>query len=50
MDGYEEGGSYRSFFPPSVRKRVTQKIPIFPGLATMLTGHGKKNHTYTDLD
>jgi len=24
-----------------VRKRVTQKIPIFPELTTMLTGHGK---------
>ena len=39
VDGYEEGGSYKSFFP-SVKKRLTQKIPIFPELTTLLTGQG----------
>jgi hypothetical protein len=36
-----EMGQLRKFFSPSVSKRVTQKIPIFPELTTMLTGHGK---------
>ena len=35
-----KGAVTKAFFPP-VRKRVTQKIPIFPELTTMLTGHGK---------
>jgi len=39
VNGYEKGGSYKTFFL-SVRKRLTQKIPIFPELTTMLTGHG----------
>ena len=47
VDGYEKRGSYESFFPPSVRKRLTQKIPIFPELTTMLTGHGNiKSYLY----
>ena len=29
----------KAFFP-SVRKRLTQIIPIFPELTTLLTGHG----------
>ena len=46
VDGYEKGGSYKRFFP-SVRKRLTQKIPIFPLLTTMLTGHGNiKSYLY----
>ena len=30
----------KDFFP-SVRNRLLQKIPLFPELTTMLTGHGK---------
>jgi len=30
----------KAFFP-SVRNRLLQKIPIFPELTTILTGHGK---------
>jgi len=39
VDGYEEGGIYKSYFP-SVNKRLTQEIPVFPELTTFLTGHG----------
>jgi len=42
VNGYEEGGSYKTFYP-SVKKRLTQKIPIFPELTTLLTGHGNIN-------
>ena len=38
--GTRKGAVTKAFFP-SVRKRLTQKIPIFPELTTMLTGHGK---------
>ena len=34
-----KGAVTKAFFP-SVRRRLTQKIPIFPELNTMLTGHG----------
>ena len=40
MDRYGKGGSYESF-SPSVSNRLLQKIPIFPELTTILTGHGK---------
>jgi len=30
-------------FFPTVRKRLLQKIPIFPELKTILTGHGKSS-------
>jgi len=35
-----KGAVTKAFFP-SVRKRLTQKIPVFPELTSMLTGHGK---------
>jgi ribonuclease HI len=35
-----KGAVTKAFFP-SVRKRLRQKIPIFPEFTTMLTGHGK---------
>jgi len=44
-----KGAVTKAFFP-SVRKWLLQKIPIFPELTTILTGHGKKVHSYTDLD
>jgi len=34
-------GAVTKAFCPSLKKRVTQKIPIFPELTTMLTGHEK---------
>ena len=34
-----KGAVMKTFFP-SVRNRLLQKIPIFPELTTMLTGHG----------
>ena len=38
---------YTHTFFPSVKKRLTQKIPIFPELTTMLTGHGNiKSYLY----
>ena len=41
-----KGAVTKAFFP-SVRKRLTQKIPIFPELTTMLTGHGNiKSYLY----
>ena len=40
MDGYGKGSSYESFFSISEEKATT-KIPIFPELTTILTGHGK---------
>ncbi|MCL2611434.1 MAG: hypothetical protein FWE02_07160 [Defluviitaleaceae bacterium] len=40
----------RKAFLPSVRKRVTQKITIFPELTTMLSGHCNINRKYTDSD
>jgi len=40
VDGYGKGGSYESFFPIS-EEQATTKIPIFPELTTILTGHGK---------
>ena len=46
MDGYEEGAATKAFFPP-VKKRLTQKIPIFPEFTTMVTGHGNiKSYLY----
>jgi len=43
--GYEKGGSYKIF--PSLRKRLTQKIAIFPGFSTTLTGYSKtKSYLY----
>jgi len=34
-------------FLPSVKKRLTEKIPIFPELTNMLTGHGNiKSYLY----
>ena len=36
----------QAFFP-SEKKRLTQKIPIFPELTTLLTGHGNiKSYLY----
>jgi len=35
-----KGGGYESFFPIS-EEQATSKIPIFPELTTILTGHGK---------
>jgi len=41
-----KGAVTKAFFP-SVRKRVTQKIPIFSELTTMLRGHGNiKSYLY----
>ena len=37
----EKGQLRKFFFPPSVRHRLLQKIPIFPELTTIPTGHGK---------
>ena len=37
-----KGAVTKTFFP-SVRNRLLQKIPVFPELTTMLTGHGKIN-------
>ena len=46
MDGSRKGAVIKAFFP-SVRKRLTQKIPIFPELTIMLTGHGNiKSYLY----
>jgi len=36
VDGYEEGAVTNAFFP-SVKKCLTQKIPIFPGLTTLIS-------------
>ena len=36
-----KGAVTKAFFP-SVRNRLLQKIPTFPELTTILTGHGKK--------
>ena len=36
----EKGALTKAFFP-LVRNRIRQKIPVFPELTTMLTGHGK---------
>jgi len=47
VDGYGKGVSYERFFP-SVGSRLLQKIPIFPELTTLLTGHGKtSSYLYT---
>ena len=35
-----KGAVTKAFFP-SVRNRLLRKIPIFPELTTILTGHGK---------
>jgi hypothetical protein len=35
-----KGAVTKAFFP-SARNRIRQKIPVFPELTTMLTGHGK---------
>ena len=41
-----KGAVTKAFFP-SVRNRIKQKIPVFPELTTMLTGHGKiRSHVY----
>ena len=41
-----KGAVTKAFFP-SVKKRLTQKIPIFPELTTMVTGHGNiKSYLY----
>jgi len=37
-----KGAVTKAFFP-SVKKRLTHKIPIFPELTTLITGHGKIN-------
>ena len=43
----QERGQLQKLFSPSVKKRLTQKIPIFPELTTLLTGHGKiKSYLY----
>ena len=34
-------GAVTKAFSPSVRNRLRQKIPVFPELTTMLTGHGE---------
>jgi len=40
-------GAVTKDFLPSVRKRLTQKIPIFPEFTTMVTGHGNiKSYLY----
>ena len=39
VDAYEKGAFTKAFFP-SMRKRVTQKIPIFSEL-NLTTGHEK---------
>jgi len=36
-----EKGQLRKLFFPSVGNRLLQKIPIFPELKTIITGHGK---------
>ena len=42
-----KGAVTKAFFP-SVKKRLTQKIPIFPELTTLLTVHGNiKSYLYT---
>jgi hypothetical protein len=47
VDKYEEGDSDQSFFPPSVRTRLRQEIPIFPEFTAMVTGHEKlKSYFY----
>jgi len=41
-----KGAVIKAFFP-SVKKRLTQKIQIFPELTTLLTGHGNiKSYLY----
>ena len=44
-----KGAVTKAFFL-SVKKRLTQKIPIFPELTNLLSGHGTLNHIYTDSD
>jgi len=42
----KKGAVTKAFFP-SVKKRLTKKIPIFPELTTLLTGHGNiKSYLY----
>ena len=36
-----KGAVTKAFFP-SVKRRLTRKIPIFPELTTLLSGHGNK--------
>ena len=36
----EKGAGTKASFP-SVRNRIRQKIPVFPELTTILTGHGE---------
>jgi len=42
VDGYEEGGSYKSLFP-SVKKMLIEKIPIIPQLTNLKIAHSNKN-------